>query len=225
MIQIGQTLLTFYPSVISRHWPICVSPVYPGGADRWQHFVFNCAVYMATLILASPQNEFARLALGVVDSAITFYTSMVQLRSAERFARNLHCILRLRARAFARMQSSAFNLGNQTVIPQPSESENELEMAHRLLGRKTRLIEPFEVSFRIPATSSRTPAPPSQSDFDSVLASLSDNGAYEPGSSIQAAQPAYLDSIYGASSINARTGLEDSAASAETLVSGFTIVR
>ena len=86
---------------------------------------------LGTLILMSPHNALAAVALASMDRVIGIYTSIIQTRTSRRFVQNLQWLLRLRQRAVDRMSSAHAS----------SESDSDVELDAGLLGWKTRFIE------------------------------------------------------------------------------------
>lgn len=127
-------------------------------AESWQYHVFNAAVCMGTLILQNPRNLLAPLAMTLINSAITLYTSIVQSYSTGRLVKNLEWLLKLRHRATTRMSAAGGDQGVQ--VEQHSDDEEDIE----LLGWRTRLVSRIgrgaQTAVTItPTQSATTPSP------------------------------------------------------------------
>jgi len=148
--------------VTARHWWCWVS------RDRKtrlivQYHAFNSAVCMGTLLLMSPQNDFAPIALQQIDQVIVAYTSVVQSRTSPRLVQNLRWLLRLRQRAVDRM-ANAHNEQRDTG-PSTSSIDETIELDAGLLGWKTRFIERLGNNSQ-KATTISTSTPPGISPFN-----------------------------------------------------------
>ena len=113
---------------------------------------------MGTLILQNPRNLLAPLAMSLINSAISLYTSIVQSNPTGRLLKNLEWLLRLRQRASNRMS----NLGGEDSIAagDPDDEDEDIE----LLGWRTRLVSRIgkgvQTAITItPTQSTTTPSP------------------------------------------------------------------
>lgn len=118
---------------------------------------------MGTLLLMSPQNDFAPIALGQMDQVIVAYTSVVQSRTSPRLVQNLRWLLRLRQRAVDRM-ANAQNEHRDTG-PSTGSIDETIELDAGLLGWKTRFIERLGNNSQ-KATTISTSTPPGISPFN-----------------------------------------------------------
>jgi hypothetical protein len=118
---------------------------------------------MGTLLLMSPQNDFAPIALQQMDQVIVAYTSVVQTRTSPRLVQNLRWLLRLRQRALDRI-AKVQNEHRETG-PSTGSIDETIELDAGLLGWKTRFIERLG-NHSQKATTISTSTPPGISPFN-----------------------------------------------------------
>lgn len=118
---------------------------------------------MGTLLLMSPQNDFAPIALQQIDQVITAYTSVVQTRTSPRLVQNLRWLLRLRQRTIDRMANTQHD--HRDTGPSNSSIDEAIELDAGLLGWRTRFIERLGNNSQ-KATTISTTTPPGISPFD-----------------------------------------------------------
>lgn len=128
-----------------------------------QYHAFNSAVCMGTLLLMSPLNDFAPIALQQIDQVITAYTSVVQSRTSPRLVQNLRWLLRLRQRAVDRMANAQND--HRDTGPSTGSIDETIELDAGLLGWRTRFIERLGNNSQ-KATTISTSTPPGISPFD-----------------------------------------------------------
>jgi hypothetical protein len=122
---------------------------------------------MGTLLLMSPQNDFAPIALQQIEQVINAYTSVVQTRTSPRLVQNLRWLLRLRQRAIDRMASTQAHADNRDTGPSTAAGsiDEAIELDAGLLGWRTRFIERLSNNSQ-KATTISTSTPPGLSPFD-----------------------------------------------------------
>ena len=145
-----------FPAVSTRQW------------NLWFH-VFGSALCLGTLVLRDPSSAMAMFVLAQLDTSVSLFTSLIQHgASTPRYQRNLQWLLKLRARAAAKIEVAATTFSTQgptnsrrgTITDERRESRDDGE-GIELLGWRTRLIErvyPGEQRSKtvLPATSPQT---------------------------------------------------------------------
>lgn len=134
IIAIVKDIHTRFPTVSTRQW------------NFWFH-VFGSALCLGTLILRDPKSDMAVLVITQIDVAINLFKSLIQHGAdTPRYQRNLQWLVKLRARAAAKVAavSSQQSTESQEMdytgsgISTADRAEDEHE---ELLGLRTRLIE------------------------------------------------------------------------------------
>ncbi|KAM0746216.1 hypothetical protein T439DRAFT_140567 [Meredithblackwellia eburnea MCA 4105] len=166
IVTVAANVAILYPQAGARHWWI------------WYHCL-NSAASMGTLVLKDPHNLMVPVAVSVVDSAISSYTSIVWTRKSPRMVNNLKWLVKLREKMTTRL-SQATSPGTGLAPPgNGEEEEDDVE----LLGWRTRLIERVGKGVQTAKTITSHPAP----SYALQLATLAQQS--------QPQQPNMLDSV------------------------------
>ena len=102
-----------------------------------QYHAFNSAACMGTLVLKNPQSVMTQVAIGIVDSTIACYTSVVWSRNSPRMVKNLRWLVKLREKITTKVAQSPAASANEAPPASYGQDDDDVE----LLGWRTRLIE------------------------------------------------------------------------------------